>query len=337
MNTIAKLSAYGAVLALIVTGAYAVGTAVGPQPTATAESDHGAMSGDAPAGAGAAGHGDAHSGTVAETADLPAGLASSRGGYTLTPTDPMLAPGTPGTFSFRITGSDGVPVTAFDVEHDKRMHLIVVRRDTSGFQHVHPEMAADGTWSVPLDVPAAGSYRAFADFAPTGAEPTTLGVDLSAPGVYEPITYAQSRTAQVDGYTVELAGDLVPGRASPVTLSVSRDGAPVTDLQPYLGAYGHLVALREGDLAYLHVHPQGSPGDGVTAAGPQVSFLAEVPSAGTYRLFLDFQHDGVVRTAEFTVRAGGSDDSAPPAAAPTTEPTGTRGHTDPPGTAGHGH
>ncbi len=331
MNTIAKLSAYGAALALIVTGAYAVGTAVGPLSTATADSGHGAMSGEAPAGAGAAGHGDSHSGTVAETADLPAGLASSRGGYTLAPTDPTLTPGTTDTFSFRITGPDGAAVTAFDVEHDKRMHLIVVRRDTAGFQHVHPEMAPDGTWSVPLAVPAAGSYRAFADFAPTGGDPTTLGVDLSAPGDYQPTTHAESRTAQVDGYTVELTGDLVPGRASALALTVSRDGAPVTDLQPYLGAYGHLVALRQGDLAYLHVHPDGTPGDGVTPAGPAVEFVAEVPSAGTYRLFLDFQHGGVVRTAEFTVTTAGSPAPSAPAEAP------DAGHVDAPGAPAHGH
>jgi hypothetical protein len=343
MNTIAKLSAYGAALALIVTGAYAVGTAVGPLSTATAEAPsadggHGAMSGEAPAGARAAGHGDSHSGTVAQTADhavdLPAGLASSRGGYTLAPTDPTLTPGTTDTFSFRITGPDGAPVTAFDVAHDKRMHLIVVRRDTSGFQHVHPEMAPDGTWTVPLTVPAAGSYRAFADFAPTGGEPTTLGVDLSAPGDYQPATPGESRTAQVDGYTVELTGDLVPGRASPVALTVSRDGAPVTDLQPYLGAYGHLVALRGGDLAYLHVHPDGTPGDGVTPAGPAVEFVAEVPSAGTYRLFLDFQHDGVVRTAEFTVTTAGSPAPAVPQAP---APAPDAGHVDAPGAPAHGH
>ncbi|AQA23575.1 putative secreted protein [Rhodococcus sp. MTM3W5.2] len=86
-----------------------------------------------------------------------------------------------------------------------------------------------------------------------------------------------------------------------MTLTVARDGKPVTDLQPYLGAFGHLVALRTGDLAYLHVHPQGEPGDGVTAPGPDVNFHAQAPSDGTYRLFLDFQHENVVRTAEFTV------------------------------------
>jgi hypothetical protein len=296
MNTAAKLSAYGAALALFVAGAYAVGTAVGPLGTAAASGD------GAPSGVEAAGHGDAHSGTVAEAAtDQPAGLASSRGGYTLTPTDPT--PGA-GSFSFRITGPDGAPVTAFDVEHDKRMHLIVVRRDTTGFQHVHPEMAPDGTWTVPLTLPAGGSYRAFADFAPTGGAGTTLGVDLAVPGAFEPVEHAPNRTAQVDGYTVELTGELVPGRASPLTLTVSKDARPVTDLQPYLAAYGHLVALREGDLAYLHVHPEGEPGDGRTPAGPQIQFVAEVPSAGNYRLFLDFQHGGVVRTAEFTVPTG---------------------------------
>jgi hypothetical protein len=280
------------------------------------------MSGEAPAGAGAAGHGDSHSGTVVETAE-PAGLASSRGGYTLTPTDPTLTPGSTETFSFRVTGPDSGPVTAFDVEHDKQMHLIVVRRDTTGFQHVHPEMAPDGTWSVPLAVAAGGSYRAFADFTPTGGEATTLGVDLSAPGVYAPVTHPESRVAEVDGYTVELTGDLIAGQASPVTLTVSRDGALVSDLQTYLAAYGHLVALREGDLAYLHVHPEGTPGDGVTPAGPQVDFVAEVPSAGVYRLFLDFQHDGVVRTAEFTVPTGPATDTP---AAPSHDATDGHGH-----------
>ncbi|MGH3775943.1 MAG: hypothetical protein ACRDRR_09455 [Pseudonocardiaceae bacterium] len=302
MNTAAKLSIYGAALALLVGGGYAVGTAAGPLSTVTAASGgHGSLS-----GADNAGHGDAHSGTVPETAgDQPGGLSSNKDGYTFTPTDPTLTPGTTENFTFRITGPDGAPVTAFDVEHDKRMHLIVVRRDTTGFQHVHPEMAPDGSWRVPLTLPAAGSYRAFADFTPTGSGDTTLGVDLVAPGTLEPVTHTPSRTGQTDGYTVELAGDLVPGQASPLTLTVHKEGRPVTDLQPYLAAYGHLVALREGDLGYLHVHPEGSPGDGRTLAGPAIEFVAKVPSAGSYRLFLDFQHHGVVRTAEFTVTTSG--------------------------------
>ena len=177
----------------------------------------------------------------------------------------------------------------------------MVRRDATGFQHVHPERDAAGTWRVPLTVPAGGVYRAFADFTPTGGPETTLGVDLFAPGDFQPVAQAPSRTSTVDGYTVTLDGELVPGATSPLRLTVTRDGAPVTDLQPYLGAYGHLVALRGGDLAYLHVHP------GSTAtSGPVVGFDAEVPSAGTYRMFFDFQVGGVVRTADFTVTTAGS-------------------------------
>ncbi|MGQ0482411.1 MAG: hypothetical protein ACT4O0_15480 [Pseudonocardia sp.] len=335
MNTATKLSAYGVALALIVGAGYAIGTAVGP--FSTAASGQSGLS-----GAGSAGHGDAHSGTVAEAeaelaqradntaTDQPAGLASSRGGYTLTPTVSTLTPGTTENFSFHVTGPDGAPVTGFDIEHDKRMHLIVVRRDTTGFQHIHPEIAPDGTWSVPMTLASAGSYRAFADFTPTGGEAMTLGTDLFVAGVFEPVGHPASRTATVDGYTVELSGDLVPGTGSPVELTVSKDGVPVTDLQPYLAAYGHLVALRAGDLAYLHVHPEGSPVDGRTQAGPGIGFVAEVPTEGTYRLFLDFQHNGVVRTTEFTVSTGPAPQPAAPAAPATPAPAGAH-------EAGHGH
>ncbi len=263
---------------MLAAGGFVVGKAAGPEAAAAGEN---------------VSHGGAHN-ENAEVDSLPGGFASSMDGYTFA--DAKL---TPDRFTFTITGPDGEPVTAFDVEHEKKLHLIVVRRDTSGFRHVHPELTPDGTWSVPLTLPAAGSYRAFADFAPTGGKPVTLGTDLSVAGDYRPATFAPGRTARVDGYTVELDGDLTAGKTSPLTLSVSRDGVPVTGLQPYLGAYGHLVALREGDLAYLHVHPDTAPG-----AGPQVKFAAEVPSAGTYRLFLDFRHGDVVRTAEFTLTTG---------------------------------
>lgn len=287
MNTSLKLSAYGAALALLVAGTYAVGTAVGPPSgTRTAET------------------------TPTQTAHAHdvGGLAATHDGYTLVPDDPMLGSG---TLAFRITGPDGSPVTSFDEVHEQRLHLIVIRRDTTGFQHVHPQVDAAGTWRVPLEVDSGGAYRAFADFTPTGGPATTLGVDLFAAGRFEPVMHRESRTSTVDGYTVSLDGDLVPGQTSPVRLTVTRDGAPVTDLQPYLGAFGHLVALRQGDLAYLHVHPDS------TATGPEVVFGADVPSAGIYRLFLDFQVGGVVRTAEFTTTT---------AAAPAAQPAAGHGH-----------
>jgi hypothetical protein len=299
MRTSTRLLGYAVGVVVLAAGAFTVGATVAPRtPTAAPMPEHSAMS--APA---------AH-----DTAALP-GLATTANGYTLVPTSPVIETGQPHPFAFAVTGPDGRPVTAFDLEHDKRMHLVVVRRDGAGFQHIHPEMAPDGTWTVPLAAPVAGSYRAFADFTPTGGPSTTLGVDLSAAGAFTPVLPAPSRVSQVDGYTVELAGELVPGAVSPVTVTVSRAGSPVTDLQPYLGAYGHLVALRTGDLAYLHVHP-----DATTSAGSQIKFGAEVPSTGMYRLYLDFRHGDVVRTAEFTVATTGA--TAPAAPQPAHDPAG---------------
>lgn len=297
MNTLAKLGGFAVTLALVFGGAVAAGQAVGPRGDTGGDRDAMAHDGGAP-------HATQPE-DAAEASDFPKGLMVSQDSYTLRPatTSPVVGHS---LFLFTIGGPDGQPVREYTPTHDKDLHLIVVRRDLTSFQHLHPVLGTDGTWTVPLALPDPGVYRAFADFAPEarGTDALTLGADLFVAGAYQPRTVpAQSRTARVDGYTVMLDGDLKPGTSSPVTLTVSRDGRPVTDLQPYLAAYGHLVALRAGDLAYLHVHPDGEPGDGKTSAGPAIKFFAEVPSTGTYRLFLDFQHQGVVRTAAFTAPA----------------------------------
>ncbi|MET8256612.1 hypothetical protein ACFYPG_08785 [Micromonospora sp. NPDC005553] len=314
MRTVTKLAGFAVGLAAVFGAAYGIGRVVDPAPVAESR------------------HDDATTPTADErggTGDrLPGGLLVSERGYTLEPID---APAD--EFAFRIAGPDGRPVTRYDVAHDRQMHLIVARRDLSGFRHVHPELAADGTWRVDTPLAGPGQWRAFADFTPTGGESLTLGMDVTVPGeLTERPLPAPTTSTTVDGYTVTLTGAPQPGRTSSLTLTVSRDGQPVTDLEPYLGAYGHLVALRRGDLAYLHVHPDGTPGDGRTRPGPAVTFLAEVPSVGSYRLYLDFQHGGRVHTAEFTVVAGAAPTGdAPKPSGPA--PTGGADH----GTPGHGH
>ncbi|WP_106399427.1 hypothetical protein [Actinocorallia populi] len=250
----------------------------------------------------------------------PGGLSVSENGYTLE-LDSAILPAGARTVAFRVTGPDGRPVTGFTPEHEKELHFIAVRRDTTGFQHVHPVMDEKGTWSAEVTLEP-GAWRFFADIHPDGHDGSmTLGVDASVAGRYDPRPLPEeTRTAHVGEYTVTLDGALVPGEAGDLTLTVSRGGRPVTDLQPYLGAYGHLVALRVGDLGYLHVHPEGAPGDGTAEPGPAITFMAAAPSGGLYRLYLDFQHDGVVRTAEFTVRATAA------APRPETAPQAAPGH-----------
>jgi hypothetical protein len=299
MNAPTKVAGFIAGLAGVFGLALAVGTQVGPiaEPAEAHSTEHGTD------------HGDDHATDEAEgasTTDLPGGLMTSQAGYTLVLTSTEAQPGRAQPISFVIEGPDGIPVTEYDAEHDKLLHLIVVRRDFTGFQHVHPELSPDGTWTAAADLNA-GQWRVFADFVPTGADGLTLGADLAVPGQVAQASLApEARTSIVDGYTVTLKGELVAGEHSMLTLSVAKDDHPVTDLEPYLGAYGHLVALREGDLAYLHVHPGGEPGDGETEPGPDIEFGAEVPSGGGYHLYLDFKHDGVVRTAQFALEATGA-------------------------------
>ncbi len=288
MNTALRVTAFTAGLAAAFGLALGVGHATGTGPSPK------------PATTGHAGH--AESGPAAE--HLPGGLQISERGYTLSLDSPYVTAGSPTDLRFRILGTDGKPVTAYQQQHEKELHLIVAPRDLSTFQHLHPALAADGTWSAPTAVTAAGEYRVFADFTPADTtEGLTLGADLHAAGDLHPAPLPQTgRTVTVDGYIVTLTGDLTPGRSSRLTLSVSKDGKPVTDLQPYLGAYGHLVALRAGDLAYLHVHPD------TATPGPDIAFTTTAPSTGSYRLFLDFQHGDTVHTAAFTVTTGESAD-----------------------------
>lgn len=109
------------------------------------------------------------------------------------------------------------------------------------------------------------------------------------------VTAGARRADDVDGFHVTRHGTVTADDEAAFTVQATDDGVAAA-LQPYLGAYGHLVAIREGDLASLHVHP-----DGKRPVHGDVGFALHVPSAGRYRLFFDFQVDGVVRTASFTL------------------------------------
>jgi hypothetical protein len=241
---------------------------------------------------------ETHEGGHHEMHGAPAGLANTADGLTLE-TDWIAAEddeGRTGTLEFRILGPDGEPVRDFDEQHGRAMHLMVVRRDLTHYRHLHPRMAAEGTWSAPLAFPEPGVYRVFADFATAGRS-LTLGDDLEMPGEYQPVPLPDPvGEVRTEGYEVALASEVHAGGAASLVFDVSRAGRAVGDLEPYLGALGHLVALREGDLAFLHVHPESDGG-----SGPRIAFRAAFPSEGRYRLFLQFAHGGGVRTAAFTV------------------------------------
>jgi hypothetical protein len=281
LNPLIRVALFLGLLALVFAGATFAGAAVDPDVDREAADEHSSGGGEMD------GHAPARQPTVK-------GLAQAEDGVRLVVDDPSQVTES-GRLAFKIVRDQGATVRDFDVEHDRRMHLIVVRRDLTGFQHLHPSQTSDGGWEVPLRLADAGSYRLFADFSSNG-ESHTLGVDLNVDGPFEARELPQPATTAVtdSGYEVRLAetGD-------EVRFTVFKDGARVRDIEPYLGARGHLVALREGDLAFLHVHPESQASE-----GSDIRFAVEYPSEGGYRLFLQFKVDGRVHTAAFTREVG---------------------------------
>jgi hypothetical protein len=283
MSPVAKLAGFAALLGLVFAAAAFAGSQVDVRPgeeSADKEDAHGM---------------EADDGGHAADPQAVRGLAVSERGLTLELARRGATAGERAELAFRIADRDGRTVRDFDVEHTERMHVIVVRRDMTGFQHVHPTQRPDGTWTVPVTLPDPGSYRVFADFSVAG-EAYTLADDLSADGAVRsrPLP-APAPTVAVDGMRVTLTqGARRAGEEAELGFEVTRAGEPVA-IADYLGAKGHLVALRQGDLAFLHVHPDAD----------SLRFMATFPSAGSYRLFLQFKtEDGRVRTAAFTQEVG---------------------------------
>ncbi len=290
-----------AITGLMVTGCGGSAGAPGPVPGTTTTPDHDAMAG---------------------MPDMPTGdgLTADASGFRLAGATSSLPAGQPASFQFRILDVNGTAVTAFEVDQTKLMHFYLIRSDLTGFQHIHATMSADGTWTAPLAPAQPGAYRAYASFITKDssgkAVPLVLSQPVTVPGTatVTPLP-AASPTTEVDGYTVTLSrrqimadgknmadGQILAGREHQLTTTVSKNGQPVTDLQPYLDTYAHLTAFHNTDLAFAHLHPHGTVnGD---HGGPTLSFEAMLPKPGNWRLFLQFQTAGVLHTAAMTLSVG---------------------------------
>ena len=270
MTALLRLAAFGLVLVAVFAGAAAVGSAVGPLERGRTDTGHGSE----------------------PMRDVePAGLTVAEGGFRLVAPRTRLVAGKAQPFALRILDRRGQPLRSYDVVHARRMHVVVIRRDLTGFQHVHPTLQRDGTWAVRLGALAPGAYRALADFS-TAGDNLVLGVDLFVGG-RAPLRRLPppTRGTLTGAYSVFLnSRPPTAGEAVTLRFGVRREGARAA-LEPYLGARGHLVVLREGDLAYLHVH----------ADEDDLAFETTFPSPGRYRAFLEFAAGGRVYTAPFTL------------------------------------
>ncbi|MUT65197.1 hypothetical protein [Paenibacillus sp. NEAU-GSW1] len=208
------------------------------------------------------------------------------------------------TVTIQIQAADGKPYEQFETVHEKKLHLIVVSKDLSYFNHIHPEYEGNGKFTIETAFPAAGDYKLIADFTLTGSEATNRSSWLTVKGeeaaAVPIVPYPEAELTQtVDGKQVELSFDQLTANKELMlnfNISDAETKQPITDLQPYLGAIGHVVILSEDAENYLHVHPMEEKG-----SGPEAKFMTTFPHSGIYKIWGQFQRDGKVFTVPFVV------------------------------------
>ncbi|WP_199619809.1 hypothetical protein [Paenibacillus alkalitolerans] len=244
------------------------------------------------------GHGDDHGGDGAhDSQETPGNLKAS---FTF---DTGAAKANEQTqLSVRITDQEGKPVDGFDVNHEKLLHLIIVEHDLSFFSHIHPEYEGEGKFTVETDFPAGGEYKVFADFTPSGGSAMTLSEWVKVEGKegeHVSIAADSKLVKEVDGKEIKLAlSGAKAGEEATLTFDVrdAKTQQGIDNLEPYLGAVGHVVILSADAEKYLHVHPLDEK-----ATGPVAEFATTFPESGTYKIWAQFQHNGKVITADYVV------------------------------------
>jgi hypothetical protein len=231
----------------------------------------------------------------------------------------VLRAGQPTSFRFSVHHPlTGEQAKHFAIMHDKLFHLFVVSRDMEDFAHVHPDPQPDGSFTIRHTLPRPGHYVLFSDFLALGGGAQVTTTPLVTAGVTADILSSQAKLTPdmpwvrtADGVKVEIANqqsEFLGGEEIDIIFRFTdqASGAPVTDLQRYLGAFGHLLILSEDMTEYVHAHPreetQPDP-SAPQAGGPEVLFDALLPKPGRYKAWLQFQRQDVLSTVSFTFAA----------------------------------
>ncbi|MDZ4686603.1 MAG: hypothetical protein SH850_16150 [Planctomycetaceae bacterium] len=204
---------------------------------------------------------------------------------------------TPVTFHLE---QDGQRVGKLEPTHEKLMHLILVRDALDQFLHLHPKVTDDGRAKIDLTVPEPGLYHVYVDYQPTGGQPGTARTTLTVAGDSRPAAELKT-TAPGEVVAGELSADIAiaagsDGKSQTITFRLKdrQTGDPVKDLEPYLGAMGHLVVIQAATKAYIHAHPEHG-----TGAASDVAFEVHTPAAGQYAGWAQFQRGGAIVTVPF--------------------------------------
>jgi hypothetical protein len=216
----------------------------------------------------------------------------------ITSTPQVIEAGKPTLLSISIT-ENGKP-TQLEVAHEKKIHFIVVNEELTWFDHLHPQEQANGNYTVTETFPNGGKYISFADFKTNGGAPTLNKQELEVSGnvVKKTDTVSNKWISNIDGYTVTLVNgnDFKTNRTQHLGVSIGKNGKQLSgkDVETYLGAVAHMVMISKEDKEFKHIHPISNERFPIYG---ETSF--EKP--GIYRMWVQFQTNGQVHTADFTV------------------------------------
>jgi len=216
-----------------------------------------------------------------------------------------LRAGVPATLDLQVVDPDGFEVRNLQVVHEKLLHRMIVSQDLSWFAHEHPVPGPNGRFRLRYTFPAGGTYVLFHDFTPDSVGMQVVPVELAVQGPErppEPLVVDDDRPRRVDGCDVTLAHTrLAAGIPCSMVFTLTRNGRPVTDLEPYLGVAGHLVMISQDRAVYLHSHPLAPE----PVRGPGVEFTMTFARTGLYKAWGQFRRHGRVLTVPFVVEVAG--------------------------------
>jgi hypothetical protein len=207
----------------------------------------------------------------------------------------LLRAGDTASLTFRVLDlATNQPVRQFEIVHEKLMHVFLVNENLEFFAHLHPVQQADGRFTLDAKLPFGGMYRILADFYPSGAVPQLAVDTLYVQGAEQP---------------AKLQPSLAPSKATNLTATLRMEPEqplagletrlffaldPADGLEPYLGAWGHMLAVSADLIDMLHIHP-------FLVSRGEIQFNIIFPREGMYRIWTQFQRKGEVNTVVFTV------------------------------------
>jgi hypothetical protein len=199
----------------------------------------------------------------------------------------------------------GLNVRRFAVAHEHAMHLFVIGEGLEFFAHEHPEQQPDGVFMVDVTLPRPGPYMAIAAFQPEGGAPQVAHRAFTTGAAFGRIARPPVDLVPkiVDGMRISLdAPGVKAGTPQPITLRIddAASAAPIADLEPYLAASAHLIAVSPDmtEAVYEHPAPDGP--------GSPVTFHPLFPRPGLYKVWVQLQRGGRVTTASFVIDVAGS-------------------------------